>query len=150
MKTTDIDEVRDWALSQFTLGPETIHGVIHWETVMRHGIRLAELTPGADLMVVCLFALLHDCRRVTDARDHLHGSRAAEAAAGIRGKLLFLDDRQFDLLAEACRYHTDGHITKDPTIGCCWDADRLDLVRVKVRPKIHFLSTEAAKGELEH
>lgn len=150
MKTTDINAVRDWALSQFTLGPETIHGVVHWETVMGHGIRLAESTPGADLMVVRLFALLHDCRRVSDGRDNLHGSRAAEAAAGIRGVLIFIDDRQFDLLAEACRYHTDGRISKDPTIGCCWDADRLDLVRVKVRPKMHFLSTEAARRELGH
>lgn len=148
MNKTNIDEVQDWALSQFVLGPDTKHGIVHWKTVMRHGSRLAELTSGADILVVRLFAVIHDCRRVSEGKDPLHGSRAAEAAAGIRGDLLFLNDRQFELLMEACRYHTNGHISEDPTIGCCWDADRLDLTRVGMRPKMEFLSTAAARKEV--
>ena len=40
--------------------------------------------------------------------------------------------------------HTDGTISDDPTIGCCWDADRLDLPRVGMQPDPALLSTEAA------
>jgi hypothetical protein len=42
--------------------------------------------------------------------------------------------------------HSDGLVTDDPTIGCCWDADRLDLWRVGAPPVPALLSTEAAKA----
>ena len=32
----------------------------------------------------------------------------------------------------------------DPTIGTCWDADRLDLWRVGITPHVRFLCTAAA------
>ena len=50
------------------------------------------------------------------------------------------------MLAEtASNGHTGGGLSKDPTIGTCWDADRLDLPRVGVIPTPDFLSTAAAK-----
>jgi hypothetical protein len=33
----------------------------------------------------------------------------------------------------------------DPLVGVCWDADRLDLWRVGIKPDPRDLSTEAAK-----
>ncbi len=144
LPTNNLDSVRDWALDQFALGGGTIHGVSHWETVRRHGEKLAEQTPGADILVVQLFAYLHDCRRLNESNDPFHGKRAADAAEKIRGTLIHLEDKQFSLLVRACRDHTDGHTTGNPTIGCCWDADRLDLTRVKIRPRRQYLSTEAA------
>lgn len=52
-----------------------------------------------------------------------------------------------DLLAFACEEHTNGGISPDPTVGVCWDADRLNLWRVGIRPNPRFRSTEAARSE---
>ena len=35
----------------------------------------------------------------------------------------------------------------DPIIGTCWDADRLDLGRVGVKPNPKLLSTERARSK---
>ena len=40
----------------------------------------------------------------------------------------------------------DGRVSDDPTIGTCWDADRLDLRRVAIVPKTGLMSTNPAKG----
>ena len=57
-----------------------------------------------------------------------------------------LDDRAFSDLVEALRLHSDGLTTDDPTIGTCWDADRLHLPRVSIVPDPAFLSTRAARA----
>ena len=36
---------------------------------------------------------------------------------------------QLHLLRRACATHTHGITSDDPTIGVCWDADRLDISR---------------------
>ena len=51
------------------------------------------------------------------------------------------------LLAFACEEHTNGGVGSDPTVGVCWDADRLNLWRVGIRPNPQFLSTQAARSE---
>jgi hypothetical protein len=33
----------------------------------------------------------------------------------------------------------------NPTIGCCWDADRLDLSRVGIEPDTELMSTDAGR-----
>jgi hypothetical protein len=77
------------------------------------------------------------------------GAVGAQLAAEMRRQgLLRLDDDQFGLLSEACVGHTDGLTTFDPTIGCCWDADRLDLPRVGITPTAEYLSTEAARRRI--
>jgi uncharacterized protein len=48
-------------------------------------------------------------------------------------------------LFEACRYHADGYISDEPTIGTCWDADRLDLWRVHVQPDARHMNTKRGK-----
>ncbi|MBB6018173.1 hypothetical protein HNQ04_003450 [Deinococcus radiopugnans ATCC 19172] len=32
----------------------------------------------------------------------------------------------------ACKHHASGQTTDEPTLGACWDADRLDLPRVGI------------------
>jgi uncharacterized protein len=112
--------------------------------VRENGRRLARAT-GADLVVVELFAALHDSRRFNDYRDPEHGPRAAELVRTLDPSLVPLSSAQLDVLAEACRTHTSGTTTDDPTIGTCWDADRLDLLRVGTRPDPRYLVTEAAR-----
>ena len=100
---------------------------------------------GADATVVRLFALFHDSRRENECRDHGHGKRGAELARSLKGVEFQLDDALFHLLMEACGGHTDIVHHPDPTIGTCWDADRLDLPRVGITPDPAYLNTARAK-----
>ena len=101
-----------------------------------------------------LFALFHDSRREHDGRDNRHGARGAAYAASLRGELFELSDAHFELLHYACTWHTHGRLSEEPTIGTCWDADRLDLGRVGIKPAARYMSTDfakkiAASGSLE-
>ncbi|WP_309570416.1 hypothetical protein [Deinococcus sp.] len=51
-----------------------------------------------------------------------------------------------DVLALACHGHERGHVSADPTIGACWEADRLELVRVGMRPRAALMSTAAGQA----
>lgn len=122
-----------------------IHGVVHWARVLENGLRLAGVT-GADAQVVALFAVFHDSRRVNEDWDPHHGRRGAQFAAQLRGKFFQLPDHNFRLLQVACEQHTDGLTDGDVTVRTCWDADRLDLGRVGMKPHPNRLCTVAAKG----
>ena len=145
--------VHDWPgimaeiLRGYVLPSDGAHGVVHWARVWENGHRLARVT-GADQEIVGLFALFHDARRVNEQRDDGHGERGAELARAMRQTWLDLGDDQFDLLIEACRYHTDGLTAGHSTVLTCWDADRLDLGRVGIEPRAHRLCTEAGRDLL--
>jgi uncharacterized protein len=85
--------------------------------------------------------------RLNDNYDPLHGPRGAALARQLRGEAFDLEDAEMNLLAFACEEHTNGGIGPDPTVGVCWDADRLNLWRVGIIPDPRFLSTEAARSE---
>ena len=121
------------------------HGFAHWMRVLHNGRLLAE-TENADLKIVELFCLLHDSQRQNEDRDLEHGPRAADYARAIRGTLFDLEDDEMEILDEALRYHSDGYVEADITIQVCWDADRLDLGRVGIRPSYHKLCTASAKS----
>ena len=131
-------------LQDYALKPTGIHGVAHWARVLENARRLAP-SAGADANVIELFAVFHDSRRQNDAVDHGHGRRGAELARQLRGQYFEIDDTGFGLLEYACQEHTSGKTLADPTVQVCWDADRLDLLRVGIRPWAKFLCTEAAK-----
>jgi uncharacterized protein len=135
-------QVRDYAKSIFALGPYSVHGPDHWRRVESVGLELCKET-GADETVVRLFALLHDSCRRDDGADLQHGPRAAGMLAKIAGDLFTLDPDRLELLELAIRHHTGGQISDDPTIGTCWDADRLDIGRVGIIPHGRYMSTEA-------
>lgn len=128
-----------------------IHGLPHWIRVERNGLLLAG-AEGGDPEVVSLFALFHDSRRINDDADPDHGMRGARLAGILRGEGLFtITDEQFSLLAYACENHTDVTYCVDPTVACCWDADRLDLTRIDIDPDPDMLNTATARrfaGEL--
>jgi len=146
-----IDYQRLWqhVLAQFAGGPASIHGPSHWRRVERNGLWLSAKT-AADATVVRLFAVFHDSRRENDDCDPGHGARGAELAAELRGILFELPDEAFHLLHRACEGHTDELHSDDPTIGTCWDADRLDLGRVGITPSADFLSTRPARELARH
>jgi uncharacterized protein len=129
--------------SESPLFHSPMHGIKHWRTVARNGLYLAQFS-GADVEVVRHFGFFHDSKRRNEHRDPQHGPRAAGFLDTIRGSLA-LDDGQFQLLKRACSGHTHGTQTDCPTLGTCWDADRLDLGRVGITPNSHYLFTSRAK-----
>lgn len=129
---------------RFRLGEQSIHGPAHWERVERHAVALAT-HGGGDQTIVRLFALFHDVCRWSDGGDHEHGARGAALAAALRGTWLDLPDERFQLLEYACIWHTFGQVSDDPTIGACWDADRLDIWRAGIMPVERYMSTEFAR-----
>jgi uncharacterized protein len=120
------------------------HGPPHWKQVEANGLEI-HLSSGADETVVRLFAVLHDSQRWSDGYDPQHGFRAAEVAALLRGDLFVIEDARMELLEEALRWHNHGQVSTDPTIGTCWDADRMDLIRMGMIPDSDLMSTAYAR-----
>jgi len=121
----------------------SIHGVKHWQTVERNAHYLASFN-NADTEVLSYFAYFHDCMRENELIDIGHGPRGASFAKKHRDEIP-LDDIQFKQLTDACKGHTYGERPECITISTCWDADRLDLVRVGISPKEEYLYNEEAK-----
>jgi uncharacterized protein len=144
----DTTKIIHAVLEDYRMPIRGIHGVVHWARVLENGLTLAKRT-GANVAVVTLFALFHDCRRINDGWDDDHGLRGAQFAQSLRGTHIDLADAEFRLLYEACRLHTDGHVKADVTIQTCWDSDRLDLGRVGITPAPHRLCTDAARELIE-
>lgn len=128
----------------FALDWRGIHGAPHWARVRRNGLLLATQS-GANARVVEVFAFLHDSCRLNEYNDPEHGQRAAEFAKEWNGTLFLLTEPELKQLVMACDGHSSGITCAEVTIGTCWDADRLDLGRVGIRPHPSGLCTDAAK-----
>jgi uncharacterized protein len=122
------------------------HGELHWRCVTATGLDLAAATQGVERPLVFCFGLLHDTRRENESLDPGHGARAAALATELRDAgALPLGEAQLRSLVAALRLHSDGQVSRDPTIGSCWDADRLHLPRVGIEPDPTLFSTTAAR-----
>jgi uncharacterized protein len=143
----DAGRLVDAVLERSTGKDSSVHGESHWQRVAAAGLALLPETPEADPALVFLFALFHDSMRLNDNHDPLHGPRGAALARELRDEAFDLEDAEMNLLGFACEEHTNGGLGLDPTVGVCWDADRLNLWRVGIKPDPRFLSTEAARSE---
>jgi uncharacterized protein len=141
---TTLKTIIELVKKEFSIDWDGLHGAVHMARVLENGQRIADLA-GANKEIVSLFAYFHDAKRLNNAVDPGHGKRGAEFAKTLRGSLITLKDSDFELLAYACARHTDGLTDADVTVQACWDADRLDLGRIGVRPSPDFLCTDAAK-----
>ena len=135
-----IKEIR----KQFRLNWFGVHGIAHFQRVRGNGLRLAEETI-VKTTVVELFAFLHDAGRYNEHKDDLHGPRAAKIVRSLQGLFFDLSPDDLDTLAYTCEFHTNGFLEGDITVLTCWDADRLDIGRVGIKPIAEKLCTEAAK-----
>jgi uncharacterized protein len=143
-----LDLTNLWALAsgRFILGVASLHGPDHWQRVERNALAIVPHS-GADVLVVRLFAVLHDSCRINESHDREHGARAAAWARELqREQHLELPEPQLELLCEACVWHDKGRVSDDRTIGTCWDADRLDLPRVGIVPAARLMSTARGKA----
>jgi len=113
--------------------------------VLENGLKLAEIE-GGDTTVISLFAIFHDACRHNQARDPGHGQRGAVLAGELLRDHPEVSQEQLSMLQLACRDHTDGLTEADITIQICWDSDRLDLLRVHIKPSRKRLCTDAAKS----
>jgi uncharacterized protein len=79
--------------------------------------------------------MLHDCCRENEYEDQEHGRKAGKFSQLDKVRVAcqpfyFVED-DWNILFLAISEHNVYHKTStDPTIGVCWDADRLDLWRV--------------------
>lgn len=130
-----------------------IHGDLHSRQVARIGHWLPRVIPAAakaDRDVVTAFAILHDAQRQNDGHDPEHGRRAAKVAKAMKQDgVLDLADDQIKTLRYALKHHAEGNTHTDPTIGTCWDADRLSLLRMQIRPSLRKLSTIHTRDEMK-
>ncbi len=144
MKTIARHELIQHLRLQFKIDWHGYHGIAHWARVRVNGLKLSRST-GANPHVVELFAFFHDAARSNESVDDGHGMRGAKLASDLRGRFFEASDLEMDLLIEACNGHSDGGIDGDITVRTCWDADRLDLARVGIRPAAQYLCTDAAR-----
>lgn len=142
------DQLLQWAIDN-ALFDSHCHGPDHWNRVARNVLFLRQHYT-FDVEVGISFALLHDCQRKCDGDDSPHG---------LRGKILVeqlthqpwwtLTKNQTHQVQVACQYHTQAQpwlwLESDTTTHACFDADRLDLVRVGIDPDSAFLFTQKAK-----
>ena len=140
----DVSTILRFVLEQRYLDDFSIHGPQHWARVERNALYCARAN-GADETVITLFALFHDCMRFNDGTDPEHGLRGSELAQSVNGDLFQLSEQQMHQLTYACEWHTFGDTSDDPTIGACWDGDRLDLTRIGAQPAAEFMSTRVAQ-----
>lgn len=144
----DLDTLVHACITNAPLANSATHGERHWRAVARVGIEIADADPEPDRAVLFLFALLHDARRHRETRDPEHGPRAAVLASKLRSQQLFvLDDARYAQLDEACRLHDTGAVSSDPTIGACYDADRINLTRIGVTLDHSLLSRPVSRDD---
>ncbi len=130
---------------RFELDWHGVHGIHHWRRVRENGLRIARAT-GANVRVVELFSHVYDVCRENEGGDPGHGRRAAAYVEELRAaELVRLSEEETGLLVEACTYHSNGRTRGEVTVLTCWDADRLDLGRVGIRPDPKCLCTAAAR-----
>lgn len=140
--TFDLGALKRFVANRWQL--DGVHGMPHWRRVERNGELLA--TPECDLTVIRCFAYLHDSCRCDNQSDLEHGPRAALFIDTLRNNYLKgLNDQQIALLKEAVEKHTSHHHCSSPTINACFDADRLDLIRVGIRPDPKKMASEKGR-----
>lgn len=140
-KPFDCSDLRSFSINRWPEDMGTTHGVEHWDRVAKFGRMLYQ--EGVDMDVILAFAYLHDSERKDNAMDIEHGKRASLLIDRIREtELRALSDGQITKLKRACELHTTEHRTGDTTIDTCFDADRMDLLRVGIMPDPKRMATK--------
>jgi len=146
-----VQALKDYIEENKQIWSSKYHGINHWEHVWANGQEIG-WSVDADLEVVEYFSYLHDCQRLSEGTDLLHGPRAAQFAQENR-ELFDLSKTQFKELVSAVAGHTKLQpgckAGENPTIATCWDADRMDIWRVGYLVDAKYLFTERAKDLAE-
>lgn len=140
----------------------TLHGPEHWIRVRQFGLELASLNHLNEWEAQCveIFSLVHDLGRIDDGRDKDHPLLGAKIFVESACEYFpDLDGTQIKIIELAVKHHADGITSGEASnlgmfsdieyddedvvtiVGCCWDADRLDLLRLWIQPKRKYMST---------
>lgn len=125
-------------LGEFQLDFFGIHGFPHWARVIDNGLLLAD-EYALNKNILIIFALFHDIKRVRDEYDFEHGLRGGDFLL-LNRKHINLTDTEINTAYLACKGHTEIKHSNDLNIAMCWDADRLDLMRVGLQPQSPYLN----------
>lgn len=128
------------AKSLSTMPDSPLHGDAHWRAVASSGLDIADADAGVNRRLVVAFGLIHDFQRIDDGWDEEHGARAANAIGRLKSLPAMLSRTEISKLKTACEDHEKGFVSEDPAIGACWDADRVNLWRIGVKPDPAFFS----------
>jgi uncharacterized protein len=132
--------------SNTTNRQSSLHGEHHWQCVAWIASHLANEVIYCDPLVILIFSIIHDSMRRNEGQDPEHGMRASDFAKSLNGYLYELTPYEMSLVQTACFNHNRGYTTQEPTIGVCWDSDRLNLWRCDIKPEIQDLSTAAGRN----
>lgn len=123
-----------------------IHGYSHFLRV-KHNILLLGNSYKLEQSNLELFAFYHDILRFNDGDDPDHGKRGSElfkknTELNIQKKRgLFISQEMIEKICFACENHTTMLRSGDKLIDICFDADRLDLMRIGVKPDPSKMAT---------
>ncbi|EFK96153.1 protein containing Metal-dependent phosphohydrolase domain [sediment metagenome] len=145
-----------------------IHGAEHIDRVVYYALKIATLEKYSpkEMLKVALAAFFHDVGRISGKG---HGDREHSKRSVEKLKVLLKDDGFSGLIAKwdlskmdwkeilfAIENHSNGKTSKNKIAAALWDADRLDLFRLRREPgyegyivKAEFLSTETARAMLK-
>lgn len=123
-----------------------IHGIDHWSRVLINALKIAEKN-NANKKILIVFSFFHDIRREHESGDPEHGLRGAKYLQTFKYKIN-INKNELKKAMIACEGHTSVLHHEDIDIATCWDADRLDLYRVGVKPDPEYLNTEFAKNAI--
>ena len=150
------------ALRPFALMDSKIHGVDHWARVCRFGEYLADRInlPPQYSECVTVFAWTHDLARYDDDGGREHAIAGAKYLDKVIPTVFpLLSGSQISIIRTAIYYHSHGYAADEgqyagwfddlegkkgtilDTMACCWDADRLDLLRIGIEPDPYRMST---------
>lgn len=140
-----IDTLKIQLQKDSTIYNSLYHGYTHWRQVELNALKLADEYMSVNRKILTCFAYLHDCMRFDEGFDPEHGKRGRDYVKLLPLSLFDIDNKDIELLLYAIEHHNSGKVSDDITVGICWDADRLDLIRFGLSVNENLLSTEAAK-----
>lgn len=132
---------------------ESDHGINHWHRVYLNALEIAQYYE-IQSPIFELFAIFHDSQRENEYIDSEHGKRGSQLANKYYSDFAsYCSKIEFTKLQFACQYHTaldiEHHYSDDILVNICWDADRLDIGRVGIKPDKEYLFTDYAKEILD-
>ena len=63
----------------------------------------------------------------------------------LNGDFFTISEEESRILSYACLMHPYPMVSFDPTVGACWDADRLELPRAGIEINTRYISTLVVK-----
>ena len=130
-------------ISIFPNNDDDVHGYVHSLSVERNMMILCKQLNYGWGWGMWIFAYYHDILRLNDGADPDHGKRAADLLRGIRanGNLNSVPIGLIDSICFACENHSTMLRSGDQLTDICFDADRLDLMRVGIKPDPKMMAT---------